>query len=59
MPDHVIHGNGQGAIVAQHGHAQAIPDENHVYASLLLHIGCWVVVAGQPGDGLSFGSFFE
>ena len=52
MADHVVHGHRQGAVVAEHGHAQAVADEDHVDAGLFLQVRRRVVVAGQPGDGV-------
>ena len=53
VTDHVVHRHGQGLVVAEHGHAEAVADEDHVNARLILQIGGGIIVAGQPGDGLS------
>ncbi len=50
---------GQGGVVAQHGHAEAIADEDHFDAGLLLQVGGGVVVAGEPGDGLALGDLVK
>ena len=51
VADHVIHRHGQGGIEAEHGHAQAVADEDDVDAGLLDEIGHRVVVAGDHGEG--------
>lgn|GEM_PF-5412723 len=30
MADHIVHGDWQGAVVTQHGHAQAVTNQDHV-----------------------------
>ena len=53
VADHVVHRDRQGAVEAEHGHAQAVADQDHVDAGLLLQVGGRIVVAGQPGDEVS------
>ena len=50
---------GRVEVVAEHGHAEAIADEDHFDARLFLQIGGWIIVAGEPGDRLAFGDFLE
>ena len=50
VADHVVHRHRQGGVEAQHRHAQAVADEDHVDPGLLLEVGGRVVVAGQPRD---------
>ena len=59
VADHVVHGDRQGGVVAEHGHAQAVADQDHLDAGLLLQIGGGVVVAGQPGDRLALATFLK
>ncbi len=59
MADHVFHRDGQRAIVAEHGHAEAVADEDHVDTGFFLKIGGRVIVAGQPGDRFIFGSLIK
>jgi len=59
VPDHVIHGDWQGAVVTQHGHAQAVTDQDHLDASLFLQVGSGEIITGQPGDGTTLGDFLE
>ena len=59
MADHIVHGHRQRAIVTQHGHAQAVANEDHIQACLLLQIGRRIVVTGQPGDRLPVGHFLK
>ena len=50
VADHVVHRHRQRGVVAEHRHAQAVADEDHVDPGLVLEVGRRVVVAGQPGD---------
>lgn len=59
VADHIIHSNGQGGVVAEHGHAQAVAHQNHLDTCLLLQICRGVVVAGQPGDGTPVSDLLE
>ena len=59
VADHVVHGDRQGRIVAQHGHAQAVADQDHFDARLFLQVGGRVIVTGEPGDRLALGDFLE
>ena len=50
VADHVVHGDRQRAVEPQHRHAQAVPDQDHVHAGLVLEVRGRVVVARQPRD---------
>jgi hypothetical protein len=49
---HLLHGDGQSAVITEHGHAQRIADENHVNAGLIYQARSGIVVGGQRSDRL-------
>lgn len=48
--DHVVHGHGNGGVIAHHGHAEGVSDQDHVNPGLLDERGHGVVVGGHHGD---------
>ena len=46
VADHVIHFHGQGRVETEHGHAEAVANQNHFNFRLLLQISGWIIVAG-------------
>ncbi len=59
MADHIFHRDGQRAVVAEHGHAEAVADKDHIHACFFLQVGGGVVVASDPGDWLTYGSLVK
>jgi len=59
VADHVVHRDGQGRLVAQHGHAQAVAHEDDVNAGLFDQRRHRVVVAGNHGEGCALGHLVE
>ena len=51
VADHVVHRDRQGGVEAEHGHAEAVANEDDVDAGLLDQVGHGVVVAGDHGEG--------
>ena len=49
---HLVHGDRQRVLVAQHGHGQRVADQSNVDAGLVDQARGGVVVSGQAGDGL-------
>ena len=43
---HLLHGDGQSAVIAEHGHAQRVANENHVNAGLVHKTRGGIVVGG-------------
>ena len=46
----LVHGHGDGALIAVHAHAKGIPHQDHVHVRGLGKPGCWKVVGCDPGD---------
>ena len=50
--EHIVHGDGQGAFITQHDHAEGITHQDHVHAHLVHDQGGGIVVGGEHADGL-------
>ncbi len=50
---------GRVELVPEHGHAEAVADQDHLDARLLLQVGGRIIVAGQPGDRLAVRRLLE
>ena len=50
MVDHILHGNGQSVLIAQHDHTEGVPDEDSVDAALVHDLCCGVVVSSKHRD---------
>ena len=48
--DHVVHGHGDGGVIAQHDHAQGVAHQDHVDTGTLLILGRQVIITGQVDD---------
>ena len=53
--DHVLHGDGEGVLVAEHDVAEGVADEDAVDAGLVLELGGGVVVCGQHAELAALG----
>ena len=55
--DHLVHGDGEGVVIAQHHHGQRVPDQDHIDAGFV-HQPCGgIVVRRQGDDGSPLGLF--
>jgi len=50
---HLVHGDGQGAVIAEDGHAERVADEEQVNAGLVDEGARGIVIRGERGDGLA------
>ncbi len=56
---HLVHGDGESVVIAKHGHANGVADENDVDASLIDQARCGVVVRCQGRNRLTGAFHFK
>ena len=51
--NHILHGNGDGILIAEHNHAQRVANQNGIYATFIHQLCCGIIISGQHSDFVS------
>ena len=55
---HLVHGDGEGVVVAEDDHGERVADQQEIDAGFVDEAGAGVVVRGERGDGLALALHF-
>jgi len=56
---HLVHGDGEGVLVAEHDHAERVAYQHHVDAGFVYKARGGIVVRGERRDGMASALLFE